>query len=157
MESTPPRPIRQRETPRTPYGDHQELFIQRRNPSASKRVTTPSKLANRLQEFSGLYPPTEIHNPATELSNAVSRAIRETDEALTARLDHRLAEIELTFAKAIELVMWNDNPKKKTIIKRKVLRRRVAQKLEFPADCFDHGSWAQKSKEIIDFEVVSCP
>lgn len=152
MNTTPQRLIRPRSNTKTPQGDHPELFIPRKISSASKRLITPSKLTNKLQ---GLYLPDEIHNQAAELSNCVSRATNESDESINAKLDVRAVEIASSFAKVVELVMWNDQPKKRTTIKRRVLRRRVAKKLEFPPDCFDRGPWAEKSRGIIDAEVVS--
>lgn len=153
MDVTPKRPIRPRSNTKTPGYDHPELFIPRKVSSASKRPITPSKLKdNKLQ---GLYVPAELHNKAAELSTQVSQAIKETEESINAKLDAKAVEIISSFSKVVELVMWNDQPRKITVIARKVLRRRVAKKLEFPPDCFDHGPWAEKSKAIIDAEVVS--
>ena len=151
MDIIPVRPLRPR-LPRTPQRDHSELFIQRKNSSAQRRVVTPSKLVNQLQ---GLYHPENIHSQRQDLSNAVSRAMNESGESLDARMDARSVEIEIAFEKVVELLMWNDKPKKTTLVKRKAIRCRVATKLELPIFCFENGPWAQKSKDIIDAEVVS--
>ena len=151
MNSTPPRPIRLR-LPRTPNGDHPELFIPKKISSPSKRGVTPSKLKN---QFQGLYQPAEIHSQAKELSTAVSRAMNESDKSMKARLDARSSEITSAFSKAVELVMWKDKPTKTTVTTRKKLRERVANKLGLPEDCFDSGPWSQMSRDIIETEVVS--
>jgi hypothetical protein len=150
MDSIPQQSTQHQEIPHSPQG-HPQLFVLR-NPSSAKKLISPSKNATRL---AGVYPPTQIYNPSTELNNAISRAVQESEESLNARLDAMFPEIEAAFASVVELVMWHDKPTKKTFVKRSFLRRRVASQLALPFDCFDRGPWAKKSKKIIEQEMVS--
>ena len=154
IQVTPQRTAHQRRTPHTPLrGDYSELFIQKK-PSPIK-TTMSSGRKSSATRLAGVYPPTQIFNPSAELNHSISRAAHESEEQLTSRMDSMTAEIVTTFASVVELVMWHDKPTKKAYVKRSFLRRRVANQLALPADCFDRDPWADKSKGIITAEMVS--
>ena len=146
--STPRKAIRGK--PQTP--DHPELFIQRK----LTPVKTPSPFKkDKSTRLAGVYPPTHIFNPSTELNESMSRAVNENEEALNARMDAMIPQITGAFKSVVEFTMWHDKPTKTTHVETSFLRRRVANQLALPADCFDRGLWRQKSKSLIQAEVVS--
>lgn len=146
--STPRRAIRYK--PQTP--DHPELFIQKK----PTPVRTPSSIKkDRSTRLAGVYPPNQIFNPTTELNESKSRAENESEESLNAKMNAMVPEITEAFKSVVELVMWHDKPTLETQVTRSFLRRRVANQLALPSDCFDRDSWRKKSKFLIQAEVVS--
>jgi hypothetical protein len=131
--------------PRTPdkNRDHPELFIPKKPSSANTNIT-PRGSANRL---SGMYTPSQV-NPSLHLNDSNS-------DSVDSRIATKAAQIPGAVAWVIELLMWNDQPKQKTVVKTSLIRQRVAAELQLPLHSFAQGHWKRNIRKLIDLEVVS--
>jgi hypothetical protein len=144
MDGTPRRST-QHGTPQTPVrSQHAGLFIPKKPPSSKKNITPRGRSSNRL---SGMYTPSQV-NPSMDPNESIS-------ENLDARIHAKAAKIPRAIAWVIELLMWHDQPKMKTEVKRSLVRQRVAAELQLPLYCFAQGDLKKKMKTLIDLEVVS--